>query len=106
GLPEGGRSRRYRPGGACHLTAARAGIELGKRVRRIDETPAELVVAPLWSESLRARGEYFQHRVGIDRGMTLDQKSGDAADMGGRDRGPGRELILAVRCRHHDVDPW
>ena len=58
---------------------------------------------PLGS-SLLALDVSFEHGIGVDLRMALDEQGRDAADMGGRNRRSGGELIFLVRCRHHDVN--
>ncbi len=111
GAGAAGRQRRRgggRSGGGgsrCGGVAGDLGIELEQRLRRVDQAPAELIVATIGAKRPRARGEDFLHRGDIDRRIPLDQQRGDAANMGGGNRRAGRELVAGIGRRLENVDP-
>jgi hypothetical protein len=79
-------------------------IEREDRAVGIGEAGAELVIAALRPEVGRGREQDLAQRVGLEAALQLEQQGGNAADLRGRDRGSGRELITAAGRRRQNVD--
>ena len=80
-----------------HLTRR---CELQRRAG-VDQTGAELLIRP---ELFGARRQDAANVGGREVWIALQHQGDDAAHMRGRDRGAGRHLVGAFRCRHQDVD--